>query len=82
MMKYLNSLNLDESTYILSLKSKLTKLHIFLKWTPKNIKTNAFNIHVAHLWFAKIDIQFIFNPYATATYCTSYMTKINKSITS
>jgi hypothetical protein len=27
--KYLNSLNLNESTYILSLKSKLTKLQLF-----------------------------------------------------
>jgi len=71
-----------KKVHILSLRGKLAKLHIFLKWTLKNIKTNAFNIHVAHLWFAKIDIQFIFNPYATATYCTSYMTKINKSITS
>jgi hypothetical protein len=29
--EYLNFLNLDESTYILSLRNKLTKLHIFLK---------------------------------------------------
>jgi hypothetical protein len=28
-LKILNSLNLDESTYILSLKSKLIELHIF-----------------------------------------------------
>ncbi len=28
-LKYLNSLNLDEITYILSLRSTLTKLHIF-----------------------------------------------------
>jgi hypothetical protein len=27
--EYLNSLNLDKSTYILSLRNKLTKLHIF-----------------------------------------------------
>jgi hypothetical protein len=68
--------------HILSFKSKLTKLHIFLKQTLKNIKTNAFIKHVVHLWFANIDIQFILDPYATTTYCTSYTTKINKSITS
>jgi hypothetical protein len=54
--EYLNSLNLDGSTYILSLRSKLTKSYIFLKQTLKHIKTNAFNIHVVHLWFANIDI--------------------------
>jgi hypothetical protein len=61
--------------HILSLKSKLTKLHIFLKQTLKNIKINAFSIHVVHLWFADIDIQFILNPHMTTTYYTSYMTK-------
>ncbi len=34
------------------------------------------------MWFANIDIQFILDPYAAITYCTSYMTKIDKSITS
>jgi hypothetical protein len=34
--EYLNYLNMNENTYILSLRSKLTKLHIFLKRTPKN----------------------------------------------
>ncbi len=45
--------------HILSLRSKLAKLHIFLKRTIINIKTNAFSINVVHLWFANIDIQFI-----------------------
>jgi hypothetical protein len=77
----LNFLNIHEITYILSLRIKLTKLHIFLKWTLKNIKANAFSIHIIHLWFANIDIQFILDPYVVATFCTSHMTKINKSIT-
>jgi hypothetical protein len=47
--KIIKFLNINETTYILSLRSKLTKLHIFLKQTFKNIKTNAFNIHVIHL---------------------------------
>jgi hypothetical protein len=37
---------------------------------------------VIHLWFANIYIQFVLDPYVTATYCTSYMTKIDKSIES
>ncbi len=55
-------------------------MYIFLKQTPKNIITNAFNICATHLRFANIYIQFILNPYVVATYYTSYMTKINKSI--
>ncbi len=39
-------------------------------------------ICVVHLWFANIDFQFILDSYVAATYYTSYMTKIDKSITS
>jgi hypothetical protein len=63
-------------------EKKINKNAHFLKTNSKKIKTNAFNIRVAHLWFANIDIQFILDPYAVTTYCTSYMTKIFKSITS
>ncbi len=63
------------------MKNKLTKSHIFLKRPPKNIKTNAFSKCVVNLWFANIDIQFTLDPYATITYYTSYMIKIDKSIT-
>jgi hypothetical protein len=63
--------------HILNLESRLTKSHIFLKQAPKNIRINAFNIHDVHLWFANTYIQCILDPYATATYCTSYMTKID-----
>ncbi len=48
-----------------------------LKQILKNIKTNAFNICIVHLWFANTNIQFILDPYVIATYCTSYMTKID-----
>jgi hypothetical protein len=74
-------LNLDENTHILSLKNKLIESHIFKKWIPRNVKNNAFSTYVTHLWFVTTNIQFIFNPYATTSYCTSYMTKIDKSIT-
>jgi hypothetical protein len=74
--QFLESLEMSEDMYILSLKSQLTKPHIFLKRKPNDIKTNAFNIRVAPLWFANMDTQFVLDPYAAATHCTSYMTKI------
>ncbi len=64
------------------MKRQLVKSYIFLKRTPKSIKTNVFNICVVHLWFKNKDIQFILYPYVVTTYYTSYMTKINQSITS
>jgi hypothetical protein len=50
---------------------------MLLKQNLKNIKTNTFNIYIAHLWLANTNIQFILDPYVIATYCTSYMTKID-----
>jgi hypothetical protein len=79
--KFLNLLHLDEETYILTLRSKLMKPNIFFKHTPSNIKTNAFSIHANPLWFAATYIQFIFNSYATASYCTLYITTIENFVT-
>jgi hypothetical protein len=80
--EFLQSLDLDEQTYILVFKSHLTKPQVFLKRLPSNIRTNAFNKKISHIWYANTDIQFILDPYAAATYCTSYMTNVDKSITS
>jgi hypothetical protein len=74
-------LNFNINTCIRSLRKKSTKLHIFFKWTPINIKINAFSICVVHLLFGNKNIQLILVPYAIHTYWTKYMTKINKLIT-
>jgi len=60
--KYLNFKNLHEN-----LKRKLTKPHIFFKWTLKKIKINAFNICVAHLWFINTYIEIILDAYVATT---------------
>ncbi len=76
----LKLLHLGENTYILNLRTKLMMPHIFLKGTPPSIIINVFDTCVVPLWFANTNMQFILEPYTTASYCTSYMTKINKSI--
>ena len=34
-----------------------------------------------NLWNANIDAQYVLNAYAVASYCSSYMTKVDKSMT-
>ena len=34
------------------------------------------------MWNANIDEHYVFNAYAITSYCTSYMTKVDKSMTS
>jgi hypothetical protein len=79
--QFLESLEMSKDTYMLSLRSQLTKSHIFLKRKPIDIKTNAFKIRVAPLWFANTHAQFVLDVYAAATYCTSFRTKNDKPIT-
>ncbi len=47
----------------------------------KNIKTNVYAIKVAMLWETYTNIQFILDPFATTSYYTSYLPKINIIIT-
>jgi hypothetical protein len=63
------------------LKFGISNIQIFKKKAFKKIAIKP-SIRVVHLWFANIDIQFILDSYVATTYCTSYMTKLDKSITS
>ncbi len=47
----------------------------------KDIRTNAYAIKATTLWEANIDIQFILDLYVVASYCTSDLTKIDRTIT-
>jgi hypothetical protein len=60
---------------------KLKKPTIFLQRSCKNIWTNSFGICVGNLWQVNTNVQFIFDTYATTSYCRSYLIKIDKTIT-
>ncbi len=78
---FLNQLNLDFPTYINSLCQRFTKPTFFFKRHVKNIKTNVYAIKVAMLLETYTNIQFILDPFATTSYYTSYLPKINIIIT-
>jgi hypothetical protein len=74
-------LSIDKETYINALWVKHFKPTIFLLRLCKDIWTNPFAIHVGNLWQANTDVQFILDTYVVASYCTSYLTIINKTVT-
>ena len=78
---FLYSLSINKRTYIDSLRIKLKKPTIFLQRACKDVRTNSFRIHAGNIWQANTDLQFILDPYAAASYCTSYLTKIDKTVT-
>ena len=47
-----------------------------------DIWTSSFAQHTLLTWGANTDAQFLLDSYATTTYCISYMTKLDKTMTS
>ncbi len=73
--------SMDEETYITAIQVIFLKLTFFLQRLCKNIRTNPFGIHVGNIWQANTYVQFIFDPYVATSYYTSYLTKIDKTMT-
>ena len=48
---------------------------LFLKRLPSEIRINNYNVHLLKAWRANMDIQYVLDPYACATYILSYITK-------
>ena len=42
---------------------------------------NSFAMNMPHLWDANTDSQYVLNAYVASSYCSSYMTKVDKSMT-
>ena len=48
---------------------------LFLKRKPSEIRINIYNTNLLKAWQANMDIQYVLDPYACATYILSYITK-------
>jgi len=55
---------------------------LILKINPWDVCIDAFAKQIPQLCHANTDAQFILNAHAAATYCSSYMTKMDRSMTS
>jgi hypothetical protein len=66
-------LNLED--YLLAIQTSLKKPTIFLRRQVCDIRINAYNAKLLELTEANMDIQFVLDPYAAASYVVSYMMK-------
>lgn len=71
--QYLTVLNVEIETYIHAFRSSLKQDRVFLKRSPKDSRVNAYNAILLESWQANLDIQFVLDPYACATYIVSYI---------
>ena len=78
--QWLEDAHIEMDEYIYYLRSKISSPTIYLKRSMKDIYTNNFNVQLARLWNANTDVQYILNAYGAASYCTSYMTKLDTTM--
>jgi hypothetical protein len=78
----LEELNLTEEEYIQVIQSTLKQPTIFLKRKHSHIWKNSFSKDMPIMWNENTDAQYVLNSYDVTSYCTLYMTKVDKSMTS
>jgi len=67
--------------YIQILQSTLKQPTMFLKLKESHICNNSFTKDIPNMWYANTDAQYVLNAYATTLYYSSYMMKVDKSMT-
>jgi hypothetical protein len=79
---FLAELNLTEDEYIQCIQSTLKQPTIFLKFFFLHIWNNCLSKDQPVMLNTNTDAQYVLNAYVTTSYCASYMTKVDKSVTS
>ena len=77
---FLVKLSLSEEEYITALRSCIKRPTIFLKRNMTELRINAHNEIILHLWKANMDIQYILDPYACVVYVVSYIGKAQRGM--
>ena len=73
-------LSLTEEEYIIALRSCIRRLTIFLRRNMNELRINAHNEMILHLWKANMDLQYILDPYACVVYVVSYIGKAQRGM--
>ncbi|XP_062592424.1 uncharacterized protein LOC134253849 [Saccostrea cucullata] len=69
-----------EDEYIKCIRASLKGPKVFLKRSPSEMRVNYYNSTVLKAWNANLDIQFVLDPYACATYIVAYISKSQRGI--
>lgn len=72
---FLSELQINMYCYFRAVRSSLKQEKVFLKRNPNEVRINPYNDILLKSWQANMDIQFILDAYACATYIVSYISK-------
>ena len=73
--EFLTKMDLSYEEYEKCVQTTLQARTIFLRRTPQEITINNYNRNTMLAWEANMDIQYVLDAYACATYIVSYMSK-------
>lgn len=76
----LQRLGISEDEYITAIRASISNPTVFLKRSVKEVRINSYNANVLRAWRANLDVQFILDVYACATYVASYITKSQRGM--
>lgn len=71
----LKKLDLTEHEYYQAIRSNLTRTDVFLRRYSLEVGINAYNKQILQLFECNMDIQFVVNEYAVASYIVNYISK-------
>ncbi|XP_060571280.1 uncharacterized protein LOC132729522 [Ruditapes philippinarum] len=72
---FLAELELDYQSYLLIIRSSLTRPKIFLKRSVSESRINMYNPVLLKCWKANMDIQYVLDAYSCVSYIVSYISK-------
>lgn len=75
-----NVIKMSQEDYIKCIRASLKSPKIFLKRSPSEMRVNYYNQSLLQAWNANLDIQFVLDPYACATYIVAYISKSQRGI--
>ena len=75
-----NVIGMSEEEYIKCIRASLKGPKMFLKRNPSEMRVNYYNPDLLKAWNANLDIQFVLDPYACATYIVAYISKSQRGI--
>lgn len=77
---FLERLNFSEDEYLLSIRSSLKKHKLFLKRSPNEMFINPYSIKILTLMRSNMDIQFVLDAFACASYILNYINKPDRGL--
>lgn len=76
------NLEVTEETYIMAVRSSLTRPQVFLKRGSLEVGINSYNTEILNLFEANIDMQYVLEEYGLASYIVNYISKFDSGMTS